>query len=138
MSRRKLELLLHYLIIAIFLVWILYPMLGVLELALLRNGADLTGIVVPQHITFTTFTRAWNFAQFGTALENSAIVAGSVTVSCVLLSTLAGYAFGKMRFAGSRILFYVSFWVWSSRWRPISSRSTSSSETSDSSTRASG
>lgn len=107
MGRRQLELVLHYLTIAIFLVWILYPMLGVLELAFLRNGANLTGIVVPTHITFTTFKRSWNFAQFGTALENSAIVAGSVTVGCVLLSTLAGYAFGKMRFAGSKTLFYV-------------------------------
>jgi raffinose/stachyose/melibiose transport system permease protein len=107
MSRRGLELLLHYLTIAIFLLWILYPLLGVLELAFLRNGASLTGIVVPRHVTLSTLTRAWNFAQFGTALGNSAIVAGSVTVGCVLLSTLAGYAFGRMRFAGSRLLFYV-------------------------------
>jgi raffinose/stachyose/melibiose transport system permease protein len=107
MSRRRLELLLHYLTIAIFLIWILYPLLGVLELAFLRNGASLTGIVIPRHLTFATFTRAWDFAQFGTALENSAIVAGSVTVGCVLLSTLAGYAFGRTRFVGSRVLFYV-------------------------------
>ncbi|MBO3734292.1 carbohydrate ABC transporter permease [Glycomyces niveus] len=37
-------------------------------------------------------------------LQNSLIITGTVTVSVVLLSTLGGFAFAKLRFRGSKIL----------------------------------
>lgn len=40
----------------------------------------------------------------GRAMANSFIVAGAVTVSTVVFSTLAGYAFAKLRFAGRNAL----------------------------------
>jgi len=43
-------------------------------------------------------------AQFLTGLTNSAIVAISVTVSVVIISTMAGFAFSRLRFRGSRVL----------------------------------
>ncbi len=43
-------------------------------------------------------------AYFVTGLVNSAIVSVTVTVSVVLISTLAGFAFAKLRFRGSKIL----------------------------------
>ncbi|WP_433260252.1 carbohydrate ABC transporter permease [Actinosynnema sp. CS-041913] len=43
--------------------------------------------------------------DFQTALGNSAIVAGTLTVSNVLLSTLAGFAFAHLSFRGRRLLF---------------------------------
>ena len=43
-------------------------------------------------------------AHFVTGLVNSTIVAVTVTVSVVLISTLAGFAFSKLRFAGSKVL----------------------------------
>ncbi|MFI7441730.1 carbohydrate ABC transporter permease [Nonomuraea indica] len=43
-------------------------------------------------------------AHFLTGLVNSAIVATTVTVSVVLISTLAGFAFAKLRFPGSKLL----------------------------------
>ncbi|WP_326821954.1 carbohydrate ABC transporter permease [Streptosporangium sp. NBC_01756] len=43
-------------------------------------------------------------AYFATGLINSAIVATTVTVSVVLISTLAGFAFAKLKFRGSKIL----------------------------------
>ncbi|HUH22364.1 MAG TPA: carbohydrate ABC transporter permease, partial [Gaiellaceae bacterium] len=42
--------------------------------------------------------------NFWTALINSAIVASVVTVSVVLFSALAGFAFAKLRFRGSKFL----------------------------------
>jgi cellobiose transport system permease protein len=42
---------------------------------------------------------------FGLALVNSMIVATAVAVSVVFFSTLAGFAFAKLRFRGSRGLF---------------------------------
>jgi cellobiose transport system permease protein len=43
-------------------------------------------------------------AHFVTGLLNSAFVAVTVTLSVVVISTLAGFAFAKLRFAGGRIL----------------------------------
>ncbi|GAA3838578.1 carbohydrate ABC transporter permease [Saccharothrix violaceirubra] len=43
--------------------------------------------------------------DFGAALGNSAIVASTVAVATVLLSTLAGFAFAHLRFRGRRVLF---------------------------------
>lgn len=43
-------------------------------------------------------------AHFLTGLTNSAIVASTVTVSVVLISTLAGFAFARLTFKGRRFL----------------------------------
>lgn len=47
------------------------------------------------------------FAQgnFGLALVNSTIVSGTITVSVLLTSTLAGFAFAKLSFRGRNLLF---------------------------------
>jgi raffinose/stachyose/melibiose transport system permease protein len=50
---------------------------------------------------------AWDEGNFGTYLRSSAIVTGSVVAISTLLSILAGYAFGLMRFRGSQVLFYL-------------------------------
>ena len=50
---------------------------------------------------------AWEEGDFGRGLLNSFIVAATVTVVTAVLSTLAGYAFGTMRFRGSDALFYL-------------------------------
>jgi cellobiose transport system permease protein len=46
-------------------------------------------------------------AHFLTGMLNSAIVAGCVTVSVVFFSSLAGFAFAKLRFRGSNALLLV-------------------------------
>ena len=65
--------------------------------------------VVPDPIVF----EGWNtaFTQLDPALPrlffNSLIVAGSVTLSNVILGTMAGYAFARLRFPGRDILFVI-------------------------------
>ena len=50
---------------------------------------------------------AWEEGNFGTYLRSSAIVTGSVVAISTVLSVLAGYAFGLMRFRGAEVLFYL-------------------------------
>jgi raffinose/stachyose/melibiose transport system permease protein len=50
---------------------------------------------------------AWEEGNFGTYLRSSAIVTGSVVAISTVLSILAGYAFGLMRFRGASVLFYL-------------------------------
>lgn len=47
---------------------------------------------------------AWTDANLGLALVNTTIVAGSVAVGTVLFSTLAGFAFAKLRFRFKNLL----------------------------------
>ncbi|MFM9370296.1 carbohydrate ABC transporter permease [Streptomyces sp. Da 82-17] len=47
---------------------------------------------------------AWTDANMGTALLNTVVVAGSIAVGTVLFSTLAGFAFAKLRFRFKNLL----------------------------------
>ncbi|MFF3405845.1 carbohydrate ABC transporter permease [Streptomyces sp. NPDC002742] len=53
---------------------------------------------------FKNLQAAWEQAGLGTAMVNSTIVAGTITVGTVVFSTLAGFAFAKLRFKFSGLL----------------------------------
>lgn len=81
--------------------------------ALYPMGLILFTAVQPEQIGAGTgfeldnFATAWNRGRFGSYLETSVIVSVSVVLISTLLASLAGYAFGTMRFRGSSILFYL-------------------------------
>ena len=56
---------------------------------------------------WTRSARRGTEGNFDRGLLNSFIVAATVSVVTAVLSTLAGYAFGTMRFRGSDALFYL-------------------------------
>ncbi|RNF87470.1 carbohydrate ABC transporter permease [Streptomyces botrytidirepellens] len=47
---------------------------------------------------------AWNDANMGEALLNTTVVAGTISVGTVLFSTIAGFAFAKLRFRFKNLL----------------------------------
>ena len=53
-----------------------------------------------------SFATAWEDGHFGTYLRSSVIVTACVVVVSGVLSVLAGYALGMMRFRGEQVLFY--------------------------------
>jgi cellobiose transport system permease protein len=61
--------------------------------------------VVPGGNLWDNLAAAYEQGNFGTALVNSTIVAGTITLSVVLTSTMAGFAFAKLRFRGRSALF---------------------------------
>lgn len=61
--------------------------------------------LVPGGNLWDNLSTAFEQGNFGLALVNSTIVAGTVTVAVVLTSTLAGFAFAKLRFRGRGALF---------------------------------
>nr|WP_190251510.1 carbohydrate ABC transporter permease [Dactylosporangium sucinum] len=60
--------------------------------------------LLPGSHLWENLQRAYTQANFGLALANSMIVATVVTVSVVLTSTLAGFAFAKLKFRGRNAL----------------------------------
>jgi cellobiose transport system permease protein len=61
--------------------------------------------LLPGGNLWANLSAAYEQGNFGLALVNSTIVAGTITVSVVLTSTLAGFAFAKLRFRGRNALF---------------------------------
>jgi multiple sugar transport system permease protein len=64
-------------------------------------------VLVPHHPRFANYPDAWHTAPFGTFFLNSVLVALVVVVSNLVVCSLAGYAFARVRFLGSKMLFVV-------------------------------
>jgi len=68
-------------------------------------------VVTPGRELFHNIGRVFNSGEvnisFWTALINSAIVSGAIAFSVVLFSSLAGFAFAKLKFRGNRLLMLV-------------------------------
>ncbi|KTR76580.1 sugar ABC transporter permease [Microbacterium oxydans] len=62
---------------------------------------------LPDPWTFDNYTEAWNAVPFGQAYLNSAYIAILVVVGTLLTASMAGYAFARIRFRGSKVLFIV-------------------------------
>jgi multiple sugar transport system permease protein len=60
---------------------------------------------LPSGVHWQNYLRAWSEGPFGHWLLNSTIVAVSCVVGNLVFCSLAGYAFARIRFAGSRVLF---------------------------------
>jgi multiple sugar transport system permease protein len=60
---------------------------------------------VPSSLHWDNFSAAWDQGPFARWLTNSAIVSVVCVLSNLVLCSLAGYAFARIRFAGSRIVF---------------------------------
>ena len=61
--------------------------------------------LVPGGSLWDNLEKAFEQGNFGLALTNSVIVAGTITVAVVFTSTLAGFAFAKLTFRGRNGLF---------------------------------
>jgi cellobiose transport system permease protein len=73
------------------------------------NLAKSTPPLIPSSHLFSNLKTVWTWQgpgtpSIGTAMLNSLIVAGAVTISTVLFSTFAGFAFAKLRFTGRNVL----------------------------------
>ncbi|MET8470584.1 carbohydrate ABC transporter permease [Streptomyces sp. NPDC006422] len=95
-----------YVALALFAVISLAPLLWTV-IAASRTNARLAQTPPPFWIggnLFKNLETAWNQAGLGTAMWNSILVASAITVGTVLFSTLAGFAFAKLKFRFSTTL----------------------------------
>jgi raffinose/stachyose/melibiose transport system permease protein len=97
---------LTYALLGVFSLIALAPIAGIVLTALQTPG-ELNSFGTPGGFHVRNFATAWDDGNFSSYLRSSAIVAISVVVISTLLSILAGYAFGMMRFRGHQALFYL-------------------------------
>lgn len=94
-----------YIVLGLFSALALYPVLGIVGLALHTKDDQITGFALPTTFSLETFQKAWEQGNFASGLWSSLIVALAVTVVSVVLSVGTGYAFGTMRFPGDSLVF---------------------------------
>jgi cellobiose transport system permease protein len=70
--------------------------------------ADVPPPLVPGGNLFANIGRVFDTVPFALAMLNSVFVAGSVALSVMFFSTLAGFAFAKLRFRGGKVLLMVT------------------------------
>lgn len=91
---------LTYVVLAVFTAVSLFPLVWT-AIAASRDNTRLAGTPPPFWFGSNLFTNleiAWTDANMGEALVNTTIVASITAAGTVLLSTLAGFAFAKLRF----------------------------------------
>ncbi|MET9405473.1 carbohydrate ABC transporter permease [Streptomyces sp. NPDC002935] len=95
-----------YVVLTVFALVSLAPLVWT-AIAASRNNVRLAQAPPPLWFggnLFKNLQAAWEQAGLGTAMVNSTIVAGTITVGTVVFSTLAGFAFAKLRFKFSGLL----------------------------------
>lgn len=63
-------------------------------------------VALPQSLSLDAYIRAWNQAHLGEYYKNSAIISAVSVVLSVAVSSLAAYAFSRLRFFGKQALFF--------------------------------
>ena len=95
-----------YTVLILFSIGSLFPLVWT-AIAASRNNNRLAQTPPPFWFggnLFHNLDVAWNEANLGKAFLNTTIVAGTSALTIVVLSTIAGFAFAKLRFKGRNIL----------------------------------
>ena len=63
--------------------------------------------LIPQSYDWTTYSKVFELQPFVRQYWNSAYIAAVVTVGTMIISSMAGYAFARIRFPGSNAIFMI-------------------------------
>jgi trehalose/maltose transport system permease protein len=106
---RAISRILFYLIIAVILVYTLFPFYWALRSSISSN-TDLFSTPVsyfPRHPTLGNYRLVFENRQFVRSLLNSVIVAFSVTALSLVIGTIGSYALGRFKFHGRTAVLYL-------------------------------
>lgn len=87
-----------YLVVGLFTILTLYPLYW-LAISSLKSSTEfqLNLLGWPRNLTFRNYPSAWRLAQFSTLFVNSLFFTIVSTLSIIVLSLMAGFAFAKIR-----------------------------------------
>lgn len=106
---RYLEATLTYLLVAAALMLLLFPFLWMLSTALkpVTETFAVPPRWLPEKPTLEAFIKIWQIRPFGHYLLNSLIVAFGTTALCLVCAALAGYAYARFTFKGSKATLFI-------------------------------
>jgi raffinose/stachyose/melibiose transport system permease protein len=92
-------------LLALTMLFSVFPLLSMLSAALQPQGTVPSGISWPTDPQWHNFADAWRVADISPLLVSSAILVVGVVPAVALVSTMAGYALGQLRIPGGSIFF---------------------------------
>ena len=140
-TQRRLRDLLAYLLLAVGLVWFIFPLVWVV-LSSLKTFQDFNQIparLLPSQLYLGNYPRAWNSVPFGIFFLNTTIIVALCVVGELVSASLVGFGFSRLKFWGRNFLFMIllstmmlPFWVtiiprfllykeigWTGTWLPL-------------------
>ncbi len=98
-----------HLVLLVGVIWSVFPFLWMVLTSLKTYIEASAGLdFLPQQWLFSNYADAWNQVSiFPRYFANTLFMAVSTVAGVLLTSTLAGYAFARMRFPGRDVLFFV-------------------------------
>ncbi len=140
-TQRRIRDLLAYLLLAVGLVWFIFPLVWVI-LSSLKTFQDFNQIparLLPSELYLGNYPRAWNSVPFGIFFLNTTIIVALCVVGELVSASLVGFGFSRLRFWGRNFLFMIllstmmlPFWVtiiprfllykeigWTGTWLPL-------------------
>lgn len=100
------EKVIDYIVLSVFALFAVIPLIGVLFSAVTPSSENDGGFALPTKIDLGNFATAWSEGHFATYMGSSIIVTLGVVALTAVLSVLAGFAFARLEFAGSGIIFF--------------------------------
>lgn len=61
--------------------------------------------LIPAHLQFSNYAKAWTAAPFGRYMLNTVIVTVLTTIFVLIITVLAAFAFSRLQFPGKKIVF---------------------------------
>lgn len=86
----------------------LFPLFWMVRSSLMTNATVFSDkSLIPKVVQFNNYVEAWTKGNFSTYFLNSVIYTASVVIGIVVISSLAAYAFSRLKFPGSKFFFYM-------------------------------
>jgi ABC-type glycerol-3-phosphate transport system permease component len=96
-----------YLTLVVISAATVFPFLWMLATSVRPSNTVFGGSLVPHSVTPDAYGRAWTQLEYPTHLWNSIYVTTATVVIVLALSTLGGYAFAKLDFAGKQLIYII-------------------------------
>ena len=85
----------------------IFPLVWLVLTSLRERNTIFNGPFIPARITFKAYPNAWNSIDFCLHFANSAWITTATVVGVLVFSTLAGYAFAKLRFPFKNLIYVI-------------------------------
>jgi len=100
----------RHLVLAIFGTIVIIPILWVIISSLKSNKEILAGALnLPEILHFENYATVWVDAGFKVYILNSIIVCSISTLIVIIISTLAAFAFARLKFKGNNLIFFIIY-----------------------------
>lgn len=106
-SRMAKSVFIHSFLLSVTVVCV-FPLFWMFRSALMTNDTVFTDkALIPAQLNFRNFYLAWTEGQFSVFFFNSIIYTAGVVLGIVVVSSLAAYAFSRLKFPGRNVLFFM-------------------------------